>query len=170
MPLILLVLEILIFIGLIDNFGFINSMLIYLIPTIVGFFIFKNFNRTLIMDIQTKSNPSRELIKQGLTFIAAILLILPSFITKVIGVFLILPFVRSILVWGVQGLVLKKVFSRAQNFTQFGGGNFRFYYQNRSPRTDSRDSMEDPHSSNVYEAQYRKIEETNLIDLPEKKP
>lgn len=172
MPLLILILEIFIFVGLIDSFGFVNTILIYLIPTMMGFFIFNRFNRRLINDIQSHQNPSKQLIKQGLTFVAAILLILPSFISKVLGVFLILPFVRSLIAWGVQGLFLKKVFSRASSFTSFGGfgGNgFKFYYQ-KFEAPDFKNHQDQELESDVLEAQYKKIEEINLIEDGKKKP
>lgn len=171
MPLLILILEVFIFVGLIDYFGFINTILIYLVPTMLGFFIFNRFNRRLIYDIQAHQNPSKQLIKQGLTFVAAILLILPSFISKVVGVFLIMPFVRSLIVWGVQGLLLKKVFSRANSFTGFGGfgGNgFKFYYQ-KFEAPDFKNHQDQELESEVLEAQYKKIEEVNLLEDTKKK-
>lgn len=166
MPLLIVIIEIFIFVGLIDYFGFINTVLIYLIPTMIGFIIFNNFNRSLMFDIQSNQNPSKELIKKGLSFVAAILLILPSFISKVFGVFLILPFVRTLIAWGFQGLLLKKVFSRANSFTNFGGigGNgFKFYYQKFDPN-EFRSHQEQELESDVLEAQYKKIEDVNLLE------
>ncbi|MCB0368457.1 MAG: FxsA family protein [Bdellovibrionales bacterium] len=171
MPLLILFIEIFIFVSFVQVLGFLNTVLLYLIPTLIGFMLFKWVNKGLIFDIQNHENPSKELIKGGLTVVAAILLILPSFLTKVIGLFLILPFVRTLLAWGFQGFLIQKVFSKANSFYQFGGGNpaggFKFYYQKSdgnpfgsTPFGTSSGSMDD---GEVLEAEYKKIEEHNLL-------
>lgn len=167
MPLLLFLIEIFIFVTLIQEIGFWYSVLVYLVPTILGFMIFKNQNKALVMNIQNNQNPSKDLIKKGLTFIAAILLIFPSFLTKVLGIFILLPFVRTLLSWGFQGFLLKKVFSSTNAFYKFGGNGFKFYYQNMNTPPPIGNEWQNSNEE-VLEAQYKKIEETNLIDIKPK--
>lgn len=167
---------------MIKQIGFIDSVLVYLIPTIIGILIFRNQNKTLILNIQNTPNPPQTLIKKGLTFIAALLLIFPSFISKLMGLFILLPFVRTLLAWGFQGFLLKKVFAKNNSFSQFGTNGFKFYYQKfesgpfsssewQSHQTNSKTVSHDM-EKDVIEAKFKKIEETNsdlLVESSTKK-
>ncbi|MBN8536188.1 MAG: FxsA family protein [Deltaproteobacteria bacterium] len=177
MPLLFFLLEIFIFVTMINQIGFIDSLLVYLVPTIIGILIFRNQNKTLILNIQNTQNPPQTLIKQGLTFIAAILLIFPSFISKLLGLFILLPFVRTLLAWGFQGFLLKKVFAKNNSFTQFGTNGFKFYYQKfesgpfpssdwQSPQANSQ-TVSHTMDKDIIEAKFKKIEETNSDFLVE---
>ncbi|MCK6599941.1 MAG: FxsA family protein [Bdellovibrionaceae bacterium] len=175
MPLLLFFLEIFIFIIFVNQIGFWYSVLVYLIPTILGFLVLRVQSRNFLMDVQTDGNPSKEVIKKGLTFLAAILLIFPSFFSKVFGLTLMLPFIRSILAWGFQGFLVNKVFSQtqkfSQNFGQFGNGNFKFYYKTFGDRPGGGVNSEDfintkvePQENDIIDASYKKIEEIQLIE------
>lgn len=65
--------------------------------------------RALSEATQTGTMPSRSIVDSGLILVGGLLLLIPGFITDVVGLLLLLPFTRPIARAGVAYLVANKV-------------------------------------------------------------
>ena len=114
--------------------GLLMTLLLVLASAFVGVILLRVQGFTVIRRMQdatrTGSDPGREVIAGALLFVAAILLIVPGFVSDVIGLLLFLPFVRN----GVAAYLRK----RMTIVTAASGANW--YPQNdpREPRPSPR--------------------------------
>ena len=79
--------------------GLLMTLLLVLASAFVGVILLRVQGFTVIRRMQdatrTGSDPGREVIGGALLFVAAILLVVPGFVSDVIGLLLFLPFVRN---------------------------------------------------------------------------
>ncbi len=150
LPLPLFVAELLIFIMAVKSWGFLDTLGMYLMPSLLGFVILSLVKRVgfaqLQMSMMSGQKPEKSLLHSGAIFIGAILLIVPSFFTRVLAVILILPGLRHLMIWRFEKGLQKRMQSGAQGGFSFGGpfgfgggaagsgGGFT-YYQYRSKNT-----------------------------------
>ena len=96
------ILEILVMIKVGQQVGVINTILLILLTAIVGIYYARieglNTIRSGFVNLYKNKIPVYEMISGASIAIAAILLIIPGFITDIIGFFLLFPFSRKILV------------------------------------------------------------------------
>ena len=96
------ILEILVMIKVGQQVGAINTILLILLTAIVGIYYARieglNTIRSGFVNLYKNKIPVYEMISGASIAIAAILLIIPGFITDIIGFFLLFPFSRKILV------------------------------------------------------------------------
>lgn len=101
-------LEISVFVIVANTIGVLFALLILVATSILGIFIVKSQGVRHIVQMQRKlqmgENPSREISKSVLLFFGGFLLLIPGFITDVVGAFLLIP--------PVQRLVVKYFFPR----------------------------------------------------------
>ncbi len=161
LPLPLFIAELLIFIMAVKSWGFLDSLGIYLMPSLLGFVILSLVKRTgfaqMQMSMMSGQKPEKSLLHSGAIFLGAILLIVPSFFTRVLAIILILPGLRHLMIWRFE----KGLQNRMQNGVQGGfsfGGPFGFgggagagpagggftYYQYRSKPTGDGFDQESP--------------------------
>ena len=96
------ILEILIMIKVGQQVGAINTILLILLTAIVGIYYARieglNTIRSGFINLYKNKIPVYEMISGASIAIAAILLIIPGFVTDIMGFFLLFPFARKFLV------------------------------------------------------------------------
>lgn len=161
LPLPLFIAELLIFIMAVKSWGFLDSLGIYLMPSLLGFVILSLVKRTgfaqMQMSMMSGQKPEKSLLHSGAIFLGAILLIVPSFFTRVLAIILILPGLRHLIIWRFEKGMQKRMQNGAQGGFSFGGpfgfgggagagpagGGFT-YYQYRSKPTGDDFNQESP--------------------------
>ena len=106
----LVILEIFFFTFFAEKYGFLNTMLAYWVPTILGFSLLPRLG----LGFQTiKINPEKEAagLHRVLLFVGCLLLITPLLSFRVVGIFLILPGFRHLLIWKLAQLIKKQMIS-----------------------------------------------------------
>lgn len=125
LPLPLFVAELLIFIMAVKSWGFLDTLGMYLMPSLLGFIILSLVKRTgwaqMQMSMMSGQKPEKSLLHSAAIFIGAILLIVPSFFTRVLAIILILPGLRHLMIWRFEKGVQKRMQSGAQGGFSFGG-------------------------------------------------
>ena len=124
MPLLFLILEFFIFILSFNFFGFWMTVGLYFLPSVIGImgvsFWGQQGFRGLQIQLSQSSDPLKEALKSFSGLIGFLLLIPPTFTTRVLGIFLILPLTRWLVVFVSQFLVFKKLGPSSFVFYQFG--------------------------------------------------
>ena len=96
------ILEILVMIKVGQQVGAINTILLILLTAIIGIYYARieglNTIRSGFINLYKNKIPVYEMISGASIAIAAILLIIPGFVTDIIGFFLLFPFLRKFLV------------------------------------------------------------------------
>tara|TARA_B100000767_G_C19360590_1_gene367679 strand:- start:125 stop:550 length:426 start_codon:yes stop_codon:yes gene_type:complete len=96
------ILEILVMIKVSQQVGAINTILLILLTAIIGIYYARieglNTIRSGFINLYKNKIPVYEMISGASIAIAAILLIIPGFVTDIIGFFLLFPFLRKFLV------------------------------------------------------------------------
>ena len=138
MPLILLFFEILVFAFFVGQFGFGWTFLGYLFPSILGLFLLSILNKEPLLRLQKSmtegQTPQKEILNMAGKAIGALLLIIPGFTTRVLGLILIFPLTRWLIMAVSSVWILKRFSKPGAAFFQFGNGAFRVYTQNQKPR------------------------------------
>lgn len=161
LPLPLVIAEFLIFFALSKNYGFFNTVGLYLLPCFLGVLIVSTVGRMAMMTLQgTMSKgqvPGTKILHTGAIFISGLFFLVPSFFTRVLGLVLLLPGLRHIAVWRFKLFMAQKIakggasaFSFNGNgfgfSTGFGGGGFR---QQPPFQNEERDVTHSPHAIDV---------------------
>lgn len=114
--------EFVLFVVLCGRFGFFPVLAAYWIPSILGLIVLNLQSRAALVDVQTRmargQQPGFALLNTAAKFIAGLALLPPLFSTRVLGVLLLLPGTRQLLLLIAQGWLMKKA---AQN------GGFRTF-------------------------------------------
>lgn len=131
MPLIIFILEIAIFIFIVQAIGFWWTFLGYVIPSILGVFLLSFQSREVMAKLQNSTlngaNPSVEILKSAAPIIGSVLLIVPGFFSRALGLVLLFPPTRWLLIFLSSFLFFRKFISRGMSLLQFGNGSFRVY-------------------------------------------
>lgn len=157
--------EIVIFILSVEHFGFLNTVGLYILPSLLGLLIVSTVGRMAIMTLQSTvmkgQLPAGRILNSAAIFISGLLFLIPSFFTRVLGLILFLPGLRHFAVWRFKTHMAKKVANGATGFSfgsgpfGFGGGSTGFkYYEYRNNNTDFEKS-----------AHEREVGETNVLDV-----
>ncbi|MGZ3768200.1 MAG: FxsA family protein [Bdellovibrio sp.] len=156
--------EIVIFILSVQHFGFLNTLGLYILPSFLGILIVNTVGRLALLTLQSTvmkgQLPAGRILNSAAVFIAGLLLIIPSFFSRVLGLILLLPGLRHLIVWRFKTHMAKKMASGANVFTfktgpfGFGGGSsgFRYYEYNNNNKDQS-------------ENQEREVSERNVLDV-----
>lgn len=134
LPLPIFLFEIFAFLEFVDYFGFFPVVGAYILPSLLGFLILSFQSRAALFNLQRRllegSSPSFQAINMGAKFLSGIMLIAPLLLTRILGVLLLLPGSRHLLVLGFQSWLHRKIKSGAAGFFangrgfQFGGQPF----------------------------------------------
>ena len=112
------IVEIYLFIKIGSQIGAFNTISLILITAIVGLYYAKyeglNTLRSAINQIVKNEDPIYEIISGAALAFAAILMILPGFLTDVIGLLIIFPWTRKILLRNIP----KKNYKKRKNFIE----------------------------------------------------
>lgn len=134
MPIFLIVLvEIVLFGYFSDRFGFLNTLSAYWIPTFILMtflpFLLCRLQGLSLQSMDTSSPSLSRQLNRILVIVGVFALMIPLVTTRAIGVFLVLPGFRHLLLWKFKSSLQKKT---NQYFGKFGN-SFQFYYQ-KGPR------------------------------------
>lgn len=136
-PFPLVLAEIFIFFFAVKQWGFLNTLGIYLLPCVLGFLIVSTVGRMAIMTLQGSvmkgQLPGNRLLHSGAIFFSGLLFMVPSFFARVAAVVLFLPGLRHIFVAWFKVFMAKKIAKGTANFSFGGaGGPFGFGAGNTS--------------------------------------
>lgn len=107
-------------------------MLAYWVPTLLGISLLPRLGQGF-QTIQLAPANEAAGLHRVLLFLGCLLLITPLLSFRVIGIFLILPGFRHLLIWKLAQLIKKQM-------TQFQGGNGFFFFKSQGfqrPNTDA---------------------------------
>tara|TARA_Y100000590_G_C15610062_1_gene973493 strand:- start:947 stop:1363 length:417 start_codon:yes stop_codon:yes gene_type:complete len=116
------ILEIYLFIKIGSQIGAFNTISLILVTAIVGvaYARYEGFNtlKSGIAQMMKNEVPVYEIISGATLAFASILLILPGFATDVLGILLIFPYSRKLLIRSVSGKYTKKRKVKEKNFIE----------------------------------------------------
>jgi UPF0716 family protein affecting phage T7 exclusion len=125
------IVEILIFAAFADNFGFLRTLLAYFLPTILGLLLLSRLRTKGFAKVQASLNqgqePSREILLTAARAFGAVLLLPPSFFSRVFGLALLTPGITHLLVLILKVTLLKRIVNFGSGFVRTGAGSFSFY-------------------------------------------
>ncbi len=166
--------EFLIFFLAVKQWGFLNTLGLYLLPCLLGFVIVSTVGRMAMMTLQGSvvrgELPTKKILHSGAIFFAGILLLIPSFTTRLIGIVLLIPGLRHAVVWRFKNYLSRKIAAGSNGFGfgraggmggpfGFGGGTGGFkYYEFRNDGTGFR-------RTDQNSPQERDVSEANVLDV-----
>lgn len=170
-PLPLVIAEFLIFFFAVKQWGFLNTLGLYLLPCLLGFVIVSVVGRLAMSNLQSSLRggqlPGNQLLSSGAVFFSGLLFLIPSFFARVLAVILFLPGLRHLAIWKFKSYLAKQMAKGGGSF-QFGGpfgfgggantGGFR-YYQYRNDGTGFR------RTDGPAPSQERDVYEANVLDV-----
>ncbi len=128
LPLPFVVAEFIIFFMLVKQWGFLNTLGIYLLPCLLGALIVLTVGRVALLTLQATVTrgklPTNQLLHSGAIFIAGLLFLVPSVFTRVFGLILFLPGLRHIVLWRFKLNMAKKMASGGARVFNFGNSGF----------------------------------------------
>lgn len=157
--------EIVIFVLSVQHFGFLNTVGLYILPSLLGFLIVSTIGRMAIYTLQSTvmkgQVPTGKLLNSAAIFISGLLFLIPSFFARVLGLILFLPGLRHFMVWRFKLHMAKKMAKGMSGFTfasgpfGFGAGTSGFkYYQYNSGQSQGQESSGE-----------REVSERNVLDV-----
>ncbi|GEM_PF-1213011 len=168
-PFPLLIAEIFIFVMAIKHWGFLNTLGAYLLPSFLGLIIVSTVGRMAMMTMQSTlmrgQLPANKILHSGAIFLSGLLLLIPSFSTRLIAVILLLPGLRHMAIWRFKAFMAKKIAQGSSKaFSGFGfskgGANsssgFR-YYEFRSDGSGFQEEFR--------EQQEREVKDAEVLDV-----
>ncbi len=129
--LIFILLEIFGFWYLVEAQGFLVTMAIYWLPTILGVYLIKSYStqnfEKLRAEVANGNQPAKSSLHMMLKFVGAIFLCFPFMASRFVGLFLLFPLTRMLLILFGELWLVKKLFkSPMMNFASFNFGNGGF--------------------------------------------
>ena len=139
--------------------GVLATLGLIILSMVAGFVLLRVQGITLLTKMQSElaagHMPDRELAHGALLIIAAILLIIPGFVTDIIGLLLFIPQIRELL-W-------KWLSKRMTVRTSFSAGFTKNNYDNNHSQTIDLDA-EDYHSSDPEHSPWRKDDDNKRLN------
>lgn len=124
-PFPLLLVEIFLFVALASRFGFFPVFGAYLLPTLLGFFLLAFQSRTAMMSLVRKlqqgHRPEAQLLSTAAKFVGALLFLPPLLSPRLLGLALLLPGTRHLILLWAQAWLAKKA---AQGSARMWAGGF----------------------------------------------
>jgi len=131
-PLPIILIEILVFTTFVHFYNFWDVFFLYLAPSFLGAVLFSLTGRSIMMALQGGMAPGQlpadRVLHKGALLLGSILLIVPTFLSRVMAVFLILPIFRHLSIFIFKTFIFKRLKNSPFSFVQFGGmpGGGRF--------------------------------------------
>jgi UPF0716 family protein affecting phage T7 exclusion len=134
----LFIVELMLGIFLSRTIGFMNTLMVYFVPTFLGLTFFSFQNQMIWFQFQKQMasgrTPDGELLHLVAKFAGAFLMIVPSIIARLAAVLLLLPLTRHMMVLVSRFFISKKIaqgsFKVFGDRQGFGAGNHNFRYYN----------------------------------------
>jgi UPF0716 protein FxsA len=174
-PFPLVIAEFVIFFLAVKQWGFFNTLGIYLLPCLLGFFIVTTVGRLALLTMQktvTRGQlPGNQILNSGAIFLSGLLFLIPSFFARIAALVLFLPGLRHMAVWRFKLYLAKQMAKGTSNFRfgGMGGGPFGFgnggggfqYYEFKNDGTGFRRTDVGADSSEGE----RDVYEANVLDV-----
>lgn len=120
--------EVFLFMWFVSKFGFLQTLAGYWLPSILGFLIVSFQSRTAMMQLQRQmgmgQKPGFQALNMAAKFLSGILIIAPFFSTRVVGILLLLPGFRHLLILTFKTWILSKIQGGAFRVFRAGGPGF----------------------------------------------
>lgn len=125
----------------VNHFGFWDTMLYWWAPSLIGFIITSSFTKVALSTMQASMMagqlPEKRILHAGLIFLGGVLCWIPFIMTRVLGLLLILPGSRHLLLLQFKKKLADQIAKGSATGFQFGGfggaqggpqmGGFKFY-------------------------------------------
>jgi UPF0716 protein FxsA len=158
-PFPILLMEIFVFVFVTQQLGFLTAVGIYFAPCVLGVLIMSIVGRLSLLELQkivaSGNEPGPRLIHSGVMFLSGLCFLVPSFSTRIVGVILLLPGTRHLLIWKFKKSLTGKLRqSSGFGFNRNSGtSGFRYYEFRGNAR-----GFEEAH-------QEREVHEANILDV-----
>lgn len=123
-PLPIVLLEILVFSTFVHFYNFWDVFLAYLLPSFAGAVLFSLTGRSIMLSLQgglaQGKMPADRVLHRGAVLLGAILLMIPSFSSRVLAVILIIPGLRHLAIFIFKTYLFQRLTKNA-TFVRFGG-------------------------------------------------
>lgn len=153
--------EFVVFFNFVEAYGFIYSFLAYLLPSFLGLILLGRSGQVVFsqlqMQMQKGEPPAKTLLRTAAYYISGILFLIPSLLTRLLGVLLWVPFVRTLLVALLFKNMANSTSSRFRVFTAGSEEVFREPFQSEVHTSSIRD---------VTPSSIQKIETTRTHSEP----
>ena len=121
--------EIFVFIEAGNKYGYFNAIMATIVAFILGLLVVQSQGRAFFMraqnDLRKGNLPTRAVVHSLMVFMGGVFLMIPGFITDIIGLALILPGIRHVLAVGVRSFLAKQIErGRVHVFSKFNGFGF----------------------------------------------
>lgn len=132
-------------------FGFLNVVLYIFASGFIGLFLMFVLGQSAIRSVQGDlikgQLPGNKILHRGIMFLGALFIFFPGIITDLIGVILLLPGLRHLIVFYFKFMMAKGLFK----------GNFKFFYMGNSGIVNEREVR--PFEPDVIDANFKRIED-----------
>lgn len=118
--------EVLLFMWFSSNYGFFQTLAAYWLPSVLGFLILSFQSRMALFNLQRQmlsgQKPEFQALNLAAKFLSGILIIVPFFSTRLVGLLLLFPGTRHLIILTFKTWILSKMQSGA--FRVFRAGGF----------------------------------------------
>lgn len=139
--------------------GGVNTVIVVILTGIIGASLAKSQGMAILANIQTDLNkgalPANQLIHGLLVFGGGLLLLTPGFLTDFLGLSMVFPGTRHILVLYLKTYFEKAIKSGNMQFSSFGTGGGFSYTQQSSPHNFQDQSEPQELEPGVFEAEFK---------------
>ncbi|MBK9323107.1 MAG: FxsA family protein [Bdellovibrionaceae bacterium] len=123
-PLPYFLLEIIIFSTWVHFYNFWDVFLLYLLPSLIGVLLFSVTGRKMLASVQAGFQqgklPGDKVLHRGAILLGSLLLILPLFLTRIIGFILVIPGPRHLGIFIFKVYIFKRLSRASFAFVNFG--------------------------------------------------
>lgn len=142
-PFPLLLAEVVLFITLALRFKFLPVLALYFVPTFFGILLLTFQSRhamnSLVRDLQRGGRPDVKLLSAAAKFLAALMFLPPMASPRIVGLLLLLPGTRHLMILWAQGWLARKAASGSARM--WTSGNFRgFQFEDGPEIREERDA------------------------------
>lgn len=129
----------------IERYSFLDALFLVMTGVVLGLVIMMMQGRAALGILQTTlssgQTPASKVVHRGVVMFGGLLIFLPGLLSKILGVFFILPGFRHFMVWFFRWYLAGKVAKGSFQFFMANGSN-SFYKSYKSAPTDDRDVVE----------------------------
>ena len=123
-----------------ENFGFLETLFWYWGPTLLTFALMPLLSRRFRSSMNSAGSASA--LHQGLINLGLLSLALPFLTLRIVGLLLILPGFRHLLIWKLSGFI-KTQMTQYQTQQAGGSGNFFYFRTGATPWPQENPPMKD---------------------------
>lgn len=173
-PLLFLLAEFIVFVVIAKWIGFGWALLAYFLPTFLAAFLLRRFSKGSVLEIQRQMSQQSQvgptMLGLAIRLLGTVLLLIPFFSTRMLGLLLFLPGMNHLLFSLVQVWLLKKM--KAGQFVFMGGlgrqagypGGFQRGFERNFDRSAGQGFGHDSTRDTVIDVEAREVVDVQLIE------